>query len=129
MNKIILLGRLTKNPEIRYTNNQKVVASFTLAVDRPFTAADGKKEADFINCSLWGKSAEAFGNNMTKGRRALVEGRLQIRSYDGNDGKKHYATEVVCERFEFVDSKQNSNNSQGFNEMGTAVPFDENIPF
>ncbi len=66
---------------------------------------------------------------MTKGRRALVEGRLQIRSYDGNYGKKHYATEVVCERFEFVDSKQNSNNSQGFNEMGTAVPFDENIPF
>lgn len=134
MNKIILLGRLTKNPEIRYTNNQKVVASFTLAVDRPFTAADGKKEADFINCSLWGKSAETFGNNMTKGRRTLVEGRLQIRSYEGKDGTKRQATEVVCDRFEFVDNKQTSSTNTGnqasnFTEMGVVVPFDENIPF
>jgi len=132
MNKIILLGRLTKNPEIKYTNSGKVVATFTLAVDRPFASADGKKESDFIDCVLWGKSAELLGNSVSKGQRVLVEGRLQIRSYTDKDGNKRYKTEVVCNNFEYIERKGdgNTSNSQGgFSNMGTAVPFDENISF
>lgn len=82
MNKIILMGRLTRDPEVRYTTTGKVVCQFTLAVDRPFTNQDGQREADFINIVVWGKIAELCGNSLTKGQRALVDGRLQLRSYD-----------------------------------------------
>jgi single-strand DNA-binding protein len=89
MNKVILMGRLVRDPEVRYTQTGKVVAQFTLAVDRPFTNQDGQREADFINCVLWGKSAELLGNGVHKGQKVLVEGRLQIRSYDAKDGSKN----------------------------------------
>lgn len=82
MNKIILMGRLTRDPEVRYTTTGKVVCQFTLAVERPFTNQDGQREADFINIVVWGKIAELCGNSLTKGQRALVDGRLQLRSYD-----------------------------------------------
>lgn len=108
MNKIILMGRLVKDPDVRYTSTQKVVTNFTLAVERPFKGQNGQKESDFINCQLWGKQAENFGNYFTKGQRALVEGRLQIRSYDGKDGSKRWATEVICERFEFIESRNSA---------------------
>ena len=88
MNKIILLGRLTRDPEVRYTPTGKVVCQFTLAVDRPFANQEGQREADFIPVVIWGKQAETCGNSLTKGQRALVEGRLQIRSYDGKDGNR-----------------------------------------
>ena len=94
MNKIILLGRLTRDPEVRYTPTGKVVCQFTLAVDRPFANQEGQREADFIPVVIWGKQAETCGNSLTKGQRALVEGRLQIRSYDGKDGNKRWITEV-----------------------------------
>lgn len=111
MNKIILMGRLTKDSEVRYTQSGRAAATFTLAVDRPYTSQDGKKEADFINCVLWGKQAETFGNSVSKGQRALVEGRLQIRSYDGKDGAKHWLTEVICDRFEYIERKEQQGQS------------------
>lgn len=136
MNRIILLGRLTKDPEVKYTNNDKVVCLFTLAVDRPYTNQQGKREADFINVVLWGKQAEIFGNYFSKGQRALVEGRLQIRSYDGKDGQKHYVTEVIASGFEFIEKANKQGQApaaappQGsFENFGEAVPFDEEIPF
>lgn len=128
MNKIILLGRLVKDPECRYTQAGKCVASFTLAVNRPFKGADGKNEADFIPVVLWDKTAEVVGNNVKKGQRLLVEGRLQIRSYDAQDGGKRWVTEVVGGSVEFIEKKEQSGAS-GFEDMGQAVPFDEEIPF
>ena len=136
MNRIILLGRLTKEPEVRYTNTGKVVASFTMAVDRPFTGQDGKREADFMPVVIWGKSAETIGNYVQKGHRVLVEGRLQIRSYDGKDGQKRWVTEVIADRFEFIEKAgdkaakpQVSNAPGGFESMGDAVPDLDGIPF
>lgn len=76
MNKIVLLGRLTRDPDVRYTTTGKVVCQFTLAVDRPFTNQDGQREADFINIVVWGKIGELAGNSLSKGHRTLVEGRL-----------------------------------------------------
>lgn len=143
MNRIILLGRLTKDPEVRYTQSGKVVCQFTIAVDRPFTGQDGKKEADFIPVILFGKQAETAGNSLGKGHRVLVEGRLQIRSYDGKDGQKRWVSEVIADRFEYIERKadiqqppaqqaaQQAAPAQGgfASDMGTQLPFDEEIPF
>ena len=147
MNKIVILGRLTKDPEVRYTPSQKVVASLTLAVDRPFTGADGKREADFIPVVIWGKTAELVGNSCAKGHRLLVEGRLQIRSYDGKDGNRHWVTEVIANNVAFVERKADSANrhiapagdmgaapragaaKSDMSGLGTSVPFDEDVPF
>ncbi len=106
MNRIILLGRLVRDPEVKVTATQKMVCTFTLAVDRPFSAKTGQREADFINIVTWNKTAELCGNSLLKGQRALVEGRLQIRSYDGKDGNRHWITEVIAERVEFIEHKQ-----------------------
>lgn len=105
MNKVIISGRLTRDCDVRYTTSGKVVCQFTLAVDRPFTNQDGQREADFINIVVWGKIAELCGNSLGKGHRALVEGRLQLRSYDGKDGAKRYVTEVVANSVEFLERK------------------------
>lgn len=137
MNKAILLGRLTKDPEIRYTPTGKVVCQFSLAVDRPFSNQQGQREADFINVILWGHSAENFGNSVRKGQRVLVEGRIQTRSYEAKDKTKRYITEVVADRFEYIEKKEQTNNTtapvnnsgQSFESIGSAVDFDENIPF
>lgn len=129
MNKIILLGRLTKDPEVRYTQNGKVVCQFTIAVDRPFTGQDGKKEADFIPIILWGKPAELAGNTITKGQRVLVEGRLQIRSYDAQDGSKRWVAEVIANGFEYIERKQDASQQSPMESFGTPVSFDEEIPF
>lgn len=125
-NHIELLGRLTKDPEIRYTPSQKVVAQFTLAVDRPFTGADGKKEADFIPCVVWGKSAELIGNSCQKGHRLFVEGRLQIRNFEAKDGTKRYVAEVIVNSFEFIERKAEP---KQMTDMGKTVPFDEEVSF
>ena len=127
-NHITLLGRLTKDPEIRYTPSQKVVATFTLAVDRPFSGADGKKEADFIPCVVWGKSAELIGNSCQKGHRLLVEGRLQIRNFEAKDGTKRYVAEVIANSFEFIERKSDVQPKSMAN-MGKEVPFDEEVSF
>lgn len=142
MNKVILLGRLTRDPEVRYTQTGKVVCQFTLAVDRPFSNQEGQREADFIPVVIWGKSAETCGNSLTKGQRALVEGRMQVRNYDGKDGVKRYVTEVVADRFEFIERRNDAQAMRGgapvdtmeqsrggMETFGSAVPFDEEIPF
>lgn len=131
-NSVILMGRLTKDVEVRYSNSGKCVAQFTLAVDRAFNNAEGQKEADFIPVVFWGKPAETIGNYVSKGQRLLVEGRLQTRSYDAKDGSKRYVTEVIGNRFTFVEKRENSNN--GFMDMGAEapsgeVPFGDAIPF
>lgn len=141
MNKIILLGRFTRDPEVRYTSTGKVVCQGTIAVDRPFVNQDGQHEADFIPIVIWGKQAEVCGNSFAKGQRILIEGRLQIRSYDAKDGKR-YATEVIVSSFNFIEKKTNnpdtstnasvsaaSQDDRGMETFGTAVPFDEEIPF
>lgn len=136
MNKIMLLGRLTKDPEIRKTPTDKSVCTFTLAVDRPFMGRDEKKEADFINIVAWGKTADLCSTYLGKGERALVEGRLQIRSYDGRDGQKRWITEVIADRVEFIDRKKDSSPKSGQQKnagpkgsFGTEMQFDEEIPF
>lgn len=136
MNKIILLGRLTKDPKVDQTPTGKTVATFSIAVDRPFTGKDGQREADFINIVAWNKTAELCGSNLGKGNRALVEGRLQIRSYDSKDGKKRYVTEVIADRVEFIDRKKDGSPKGGqqkdagpMGSFGTEMQFDEEVPF
>jgi len=103
LNRIILIGRLTRDVELRYTQEGKAVANFTLAVDRPFKNQQGEKEADFIRTIVWGKQAENCANYIGKGRLVAVDGRLQIRSYEGQDGDRKYITEVVAETVKFLD--------------------------
>ena len=135
MNSIVLMGRLVADPEVRYTSTGKVVCQFTLAVDRPFTNQNGQKEADFIPVVVWGKQGETCGNYLTKGQRALVEGRLQIRNYTAKDGSKRYVSEVIAGRFEFVEKRvdvapqQPAAQQGGMESFGSEVPFDEEIPF
>ena len=129
MNKVILIGRLVKDPEIRYTQSGKGVASFVLAVDRRFSK-EGQQTADFIPIVAWNKLAEIVGDNLTKGRRISVEGRMQVRNYDAQDGTKRYVTEVIADEVEFLDSKRDGQTAQtsGANSFGPSVP-DELIPF
>lgn len=129
MNKIVLLGRMTKDPEIRYTPSQKVVAQFTMAVDRPFLNQQGQREADFIPVVVWGKAAELIGNSCAKGHRLLVEGRLQIRQYDDKNGQRRWITEVIASGFDFIERKADAaeNGRNTMADMGEEVPFD--VPF
>ena len=103
LNKVILIGRLTRDPELRYTPGGVAVARFTVAVDRPFTNRQGEREADFIDVVVWQKQAEICANYLGKGRLVAVEGRLQVRSYEDNQGVKRRAAEVVAENVRFLD--------------------------
>ena len=105
MNKIILCGRLVRDPEFRVTPSEKSVCTFTLAVDRQFSA---EKEADFINIVVWGKAAELCGNSLSKGHRLLVDGRLQIRNYVAKNGEKRYVTEVIANSVEFIEKRESN---------------------
>lgn len=133
MNKVILMGRLTKEPDVKYTQTGKVVTQFTLAVDRPFKDANGNKETDFIPVVVWGKAAELVGNSCQKGHRLLVDGRLQIRSYEAKDGSKRWVSEIIANSVEFVERKSDKGGTSGdkseFEQFEHAVPFDEEIPF
>lgn len=106
MNKVIIIGRLTKEPEIRTTQSQIPVASFTLAVDRRFKTSDGEKQADFIPVIAWRKLAELSGQYLKKGSKVSIVGNIQTRNYEDKDGKKVYATEVVAEELYFLDTKK-----------------------
>ena len=105
MNKVFLIGRLTRDPELRYTSSNIAVATFSIAVDRNFSNAAGEREADFINIVVWRKQAENVKNYMHKGSQVAIDGRIQTRSYDDTDGKKRYVTEVVADNVQFFDSK------------------------
>jgi single-strand DNA-binding protein len=111
MNKVILIGNLTKDPELRYTPNGVAVTTFTLAVNRPRTNQAGEREADFINIVAWQKLADLCATYLRKGRQAAVEGRLQTRSYDNKEGKRVYVTEVVAENVQFLGGRGNDNNN------------------
>ncbi|WP_371364976.1 Single-stranded DNA-binding protein [Sporomusa rhizae] len=131
MNKVILVGRLAQDPEVRYTQSGKAVASFNLAVNR-FGGGQGQNNADFIPIVAWEKLAETCGNNLTKGQRVLVDGRLQIRSYETNDGQKRRIAEVVAQSIEFLERRQASSGDAGnidINSFGKDVFPDEEIPF
>jgi single-strand DNA-binding protein len=107
MNKVILMGRLTKDPEIRYTNvNKTAVCSFTLAVNRKFAKQGEERQADFIPIVAWNKQAEFCGKYFRKGLQVAVSGRIQVRTWDDNEGKRRYATEVIAEDVYFADSKR-----------------------
>jgi single-strand DNA-binding protein len=102
-NRIILIGRLTRDPELRYVPSGAPVANFTLAVDRPFRDQQGNRETDFIDIVAWRKLAEQVSQYMTKGRMVAVEGRLQLRSYETQDGQKRKVAEVVADGIRFLD--------------------------
>ncbi|MFD1672089.1 single-stranded DNA-binding protein [Agrilactobacillus yilanensis] len=154
INRVVLVGRLTRDVELRYTNNGAAVASFTVAVNRQFTNAQGERDADFINCVIWRKAAENFANFTRKGSLVGVEGRLQSRSYDNQQGQKVYVTEVVVDNFSLLESRattqqrdngadngggnynggnnnQNYNQNQGYNQnnngnQNTGMPTSNN---
>jgi len=107
LNRVILIGRLTKDPELRYTPAGVAVTQFTLACDRPFTNNQGEREADFIPIVTWRQLAETCANYLRKGRLTAVEGRLQVRSYDNNEGRRVYVTEVIADNVRFLESNRN----------------------
>jgi len=119
MNKVFLIGRLTRDPELRYTTSNIAVASFSLAVNRNFTNQAGERQADFINIVVWRKQAENVKNYLSQGSQVAIDGRIQSRSYDDTDGKKRYVTEVVADNVEFLSSK-NSNNTSSSQNTTTA---------
>jgi len=107
MNKVILMGRLTKDPELRYTSvNNTAVCSFTLAIDRKFSKQGEEKQTDFIPIIAWTKLGEFCGKYFRKGQQVAIVGRIQTRTWDDNEGKKHYATEVIADEAHFADSKR-----------------------
>lgn len=144
MNKVILMGRLTKDPELRYTSSSNIAkCTFTLAVDRRFTKQGEEKQADFFNIVAWRNQAEFCSKWFQKGKMVVVVGSLQNRSWDDNEGKKHYITEVIAEETYFADSKKSegapSQRSAGGSETGQAdsgqvdgfypTPEDDDLPF
>lgn len=141
MNKVILMGRLTRDPELRYTQtNNTAVASFTLAVDRKMVKQGEERQADFISCVAWAKGAEFIGKYFQKGSMIAVVGRIQTRNYDDKDGKKRYVTEVVVEDSYFTGSKQATGSAprenpapQGGGSDPTdgfyPIPEDDELPF
>lgn len=132
MNSSILIGRLTKKPEIRYTQSQVAICRFTLAVDRPYSKDKDKSEADFIPILVFGKTAENCEKFLDKGRKVAVQGRIQTGSYDDKDGKKVYTTEVVADRVEFLESANKGSSAPAQNNDGIPEGFQsvsDDIPF
>ena len=131
LNRVILIGRLTADPELRYTQNGTAVTNFRLAVDRPYTSQSGQREADFIPVVVWDKQAETCANYLNKGCLVAVDGRLQVRSYDAQDGSRRWVTEVVAQDVRFLDwgrqSDQESDNPQGTDQSDDF--FIEDVPF
>lgn len=126
MNRVILVGRFARDPELRTMNTGKSVASFPLAVDRRFKQ-EGQPTADFFNIVAWGKQAETICQYLGKGRQIALTGRLQSRSYEAQDGTKRYVTEVVLEEFDFIGSKNDSPapaNAGGLNSLDLGDDFD-----
>ena len=134
LNRVALVGRLTKDPEVRYTaDNQTPIAKFTIAVDRTFKR-DGQPSADFIPIIVFGKSAENCGKFIKKGRLVAVSGRLQTRSWDDQDGKRHYATEVIADEVDFLDrgsDAKGQGNEGGSDDYSDFHPAEEedDLPF
>lgn len=122
LNKVIMIGRLTKDPELRYTPNGVAVCQFTLAVDRPFANQNGERGADFIPVVAWKKVAENCANYLKKGSQVAVDGRIQTRNYENNEGRKVYVTEVIAESVQFLtpaaQNGQQAGNGNGGQQSG-----------
>ena len=114
MNKVILIGRLTRDPEMRTTPSGVATTSFSIAVQRNYANAQGDREADFINCVAWRKQAENIAKYCTKGSQVAVDGRIQTRSYDAQDGTKRYVTEVIADNVTFLGSRSGSGESSSY---------------
>lgn len=136
-NKVFLAGRLTKDPELRYTTNNTAVCNFTLAVNKRFKR-DGDREADFISIVAWSKTAEFCSKYFQKGQKVIVIGRIETRTWDDNDGKRHYVTEVIAEEVDFADGKRSGGAGDSYepasspqSSTGGFYPIDEDdeLPF
>lgn len=111
MNKVFLIGRLTKDPELRYTSSNVPCCAFSIAVNRNFTNQNGEREADFINIQVWKKMAENCSKYLAKGSQVAIDGRIQTRTYDTQNGSKRYVTEVVADNVQFLDNKKDGQQS------------------
>ncbi len=118
MNKAFLIGRLTRDPELRYSTSNAAIVNFSIAIDRQYTNNQGQRETDFINIVAFQKQAENIKKYVSKGSLVAVDGRIQTRTYDDKDGKRVYVTEVVADRVQFLDSRNSQNNSQSVQEDG-----------
>lgn len=116
INRVVLVGRLTKDPELRYTSSNIAVSKFTLAVNRTFAGPSGEREADFIQCVVWRKQAENLAKFVRKGSLVGVEGRIQTGSYDDKDGIRKYTTEVVGDSVQFLEPKNAQQDESSFND-------------
>lgn len=128
LNRVVIVGRLTADPSLRYTSTGVAVATFTLAVNRPFKNQSGEQEADFFSIVVWRKQAENAANFLKKGSLAGVDGRLQSRSYENNQNQRVYVTEVVAESVQFLEPKGNQSSKQGNNENKQSGQFNDD-PF
>ncbi|MBO8082421.1 single-stranded DNA-binding protein [Streptococcus suis] len=131
INNVVLVGRMTRDAELRYTPSNQAVATFTLAVNRNFKNQDGEREADFINVVIWRQQAENLANWVKKGALIGITGRIQTRSYDNQQGQRVYVTEVVAESFQLLESRGQQSNSQD-GSFGNSSPMDiqeEDLPF
>lgn len=139
INNTVLVGRLTKDVELRYTPSNVAVATFTLAVNRTFKNENGEREADFINCVMWRQQAENLANWAKKGALIGITGRIQTRSYDNQQGQRVYVTEVVAKQFQLLESKGQGNQGQqkqaqqqapDFSRQGAPMDIsDDDLPF
>lgn len=124
INRVVLVGRLTRDPELRTTSSGNSVATFTLAVERPYKNAQGKRSADFVNCVIWRKAAENLCNFTSKGALIGIDGRIQTRSYDNKNGQRVFVTEVLVENFSLLESRQDRENNQSFSIPAESNAFD-----
>ena len=115
INNVVLVGRMTRDAELRYTPSNQAVATFTLAVNRNFKNQNGEREADFINCTAWGKTAETIAEYLRKGRRIALQGRLSVNSYEKN-GETRWSTEVIVDKFEFVDTVNSTGGQSSYTQ-------------
>lgn len=127
MNKVILIGRLARDPEMRTTSSGISMTRFTIAVSRPFSGQDGTQQADFINCVTWRKQAENVAKYCSKGSQVAVEGRVQVNSYDAQDGTKRYTTDIVCDNVTFLGSKSSNTNFNNNEDMENTSDFIEEM--
>lgn len=122
INAVVLVGRLTKDPELKYTQGGVAVTRFTLAVNRAFSNKEGNREADFVNCVTWRKQAENTANFLRKGSLAGIEGRIQTSSFDGKDGKRVFMTEVVADSVQFLEPRGSSAGGSGQGASSQGAP-------
>lgn len=129
MNRVVLAGRLTADPELRYTPNGNAVANFRIAVNRPYRNQQNEQEADFINCVAWRKTAENLANYQKKGSLIGVDGRVQTRNYENNDGQRVYVTEILCEHIKFLEPRGSNSEKQDSPQGYQQAPQQEQNPF